>query len=45
MSPLMDLKVDYAFKQLFGTQGNEKILIAFLNAILDLSEDRKIDTM
>lgn len=31
---LMDLKVDYAFKQLFGSERNKKITIVFLNAIL-----------
>ncbi|CAM3688916.1 hypothetical protein BRIN106911_24475 [Brevibacillus invocatus] len=31
----MDLKVDFAFKLLFGTEGNEPILRALLNAILN----------
>lgn len=31
---LMDLKVDYAFKQLFGSEQNKNITIVFLNAIL-----------
>ncbi|MEE6146350.1 Rpn family recombination-promoting nuclease/putative transposase [Bacillus cereus] len=31
---LVNLHIDFAFKQLFGTSGNEDILIAFLNAIL-----------
>ncbi|PGU15603.1 hypothetical protein COD22_29345 [Bacillus thuringiensis] len=30
---LVNLRIDFAFKQLFGTSGNEDILIAFLNAI------------
>lgn len=30
----MDLKVDYAFKQLFGSEKNKEITIVFLNAIL-----------
>jgi hypothetical protein len=33
---LIDLKIDYAFKLIFGKQGNEQILIAFLNAALKL---------
>ncbi len=32
--PLMDLKVDYAFKQLFGQPQTADILMAFLNALL-----------
>lgn len=40
--PLMDLKVDFAFKQLFGKQGNEPILIAFLNATLKLPKNECI---
>ncbi len=31
---LMDLKVDYAFKQLFGNEKNKNITIVFLNALL-----------
>ncbi|RKQ34767.1 Rpn family recombination-promoting nuclease/putative transposase [Oceanobacillus halophilus] len=31
---LMDLKVDYAFKQLFGNEKNKEITVVFLNAIL-----------
>lgn len=34
LSKLMDLKVDFAFKKLFGTEENKKITIVFLNAIL-----------
>lgn len=43
--PLMDLKVDFAFKQLFGKQGNEPILIAFLNATLKLPENERITSI
>ncbi|MFD0769208.1 Rpn family recombination-promoting nuclease/putative transposase [Bacillus sp. CGMCC 1.60114] len=32
---LVNLRIDFAFKQLFGTKGNEDILIGFLNAILE----------
>lgn len=31
---LVNLRIDFAFKQLFGTSGSEDILTAFLNAIL-----------
>ncbi|MED2777328.1 Rpn family recombination-promoting nuclease/putative transposase [Bacillus thuringiensis] len=32
--PLVNLRVDFAFKQLFGSRGNEQILMQFLNVIL-----------
>lgn len=34
LSKLMDLTVDYAFKQMFGSEKNKRITIVFLNAIL-----------
>ena len=34
LDKLMDLKVDYAFKQLFGSEKNKDITVVFLNAIL-----------
>ncbi|GLC87276.1 Rpn family recombination-promoting nuclease/putative transposase [Lysinibacillus piscis] len=34
LSKLMDLKVDFAFKQLFGSERNKHITVVFLNAIL-----------
>lgn len=34
MNNRVNLRIDFAFKQLFGTKGNESILIGFLNAIL-----------
>ncbi|QDZ77334.1 Rpn family recombination-promoting nuclease/putative transposase [Bacillus cereus] len=34
MSNRVNLRIDFAFKQLFGTQGNEDILMGFLNAVL-----------
>ena len=42
MTRLMDLKIDFAFKQLFGKAGNETILLAFLNAALQLPEEERI---
>ncbi|WP_203362830.1 Rpn family recombination-promoting nuclease/putative transposase [Bacillus sp. REN10] len=35
LNQLMDLKIDYAFKQLFGTEKNKDITVVFLNAILN----------
>ncbi|MCQ6344105.1 Rpn family recombination-promoting nuclease/putative transposase [Bacillus cereus] len=34
MSNRVNLRIDFAFKQLFGTKGNENILMGFLNAVL-----------
>lgn len=34
LDKLMDLKIDFAFKQLFGSEKNKAITIVFLNAIL-----------
>ncbi|SDJ24671.1 PD-(D/E)XK nuclease family transposase [Natribacillus halophilus] len=34
LEQLMDLKIDYAFKQLFGNEKNKDITVVFLNAIL-----------
>lgn len=34
LEKLMDLKIDYAFKQLFGSEKNKDITVVFLNAIL-----------
>lgn len=38
----MDLKIDFAFKQVFGKVGNEPILQAFLNAALQLPKEKQI---
>lgn len=34
LSKLLDLKIDFAFKQLFGSERNKHMTIVFLNAIL-----------
>ena len=39
---LMDLKVDFSFKQLFGTEQNKDITIIFLNAILQKTGHKRI---
>ncbi|WP_177195566.1 PD-(D/E)XK nuclease family transposase [Salibacterium qingdaonense] len=38
----MDLKIDYAFKQLFGVERNKDLTIVFLNAVLDRKGKEKI---
>lgn len=43
MKELINLKVDYAFKLIFGKEGNEAILIAFLNAALRLPQESRIE--
>jgi predicted transposase/invertase (TIGR01784 family) len=45
MRQLIDLKIDYAFKLIFGKPGNEPILIAFLNATLKLSQENRITSV
>lgn len=42
VTKLMDLKIDFAFKQVFGKTGNEPILLAFLNAALQLTKEKRI---
>ncbi|GAA0447776.1 hypothetical protein GCM10008983_27320 [Lentibacillus halophilus] len=39
---LMDLKVDYAFKQLFGNEKNKDLTVIFLNAILQKTGRNRI---
>ena len=38
----VDVKTDIAFKKVFGSEAHKDILIAFLNAVLDLHGDRQI---
>ncbi|OIK14250.1 ATPase [Bacillus sp. MUM 116] len=42
---LVNLRIDFAFKQLFGTKGNEDILIEFLNAMLGPSLNTPITSL
>lgn len=42
LEQLMDLKVDYAFKQLFGNEKNKDITVVFLNAVLQRSGSEAI---
>ncbi|WP_436867109.1 Rpn family recombination-promoting nuclease/putative transposase [Bacillus fungorum] len=39
---LVNLRVDFAFKQLFGVEGNEEILTSFLNAVLQSTLEETI---
>ncbi|WP_026183797.1 Rpn family recombination-promoting nuclease/putative transposase [Desulfitobacterium hafniense] len=43
MKEFISLKIDYAFKLIFGKEGNEAILIAFLNAALKLPPESRIE--
>jgi len=43
MRPLFaDPKTDFVFKRLFGSEGQEQLLIALLDALLELDEPRRI---
>ncbi|MFD3449459.1 Rpn family recombination-promoting nuclease/putative transposase [Microbacteriaceae bacterium 4G12] len=44
-SQLVNLRIDFAFKQLFGTSGSEEVLIAFLNAVLANSLEAPISSL
>ena len=41
LEQLMDLKVDFSFKQIFGKEKNKEITIVFLNAILQKFSQKK----
>ena len=38
----LDVKTDYAFKRVFGSEGSKSVLISFLNAILDYQGEQAI---
>ena len=38
----LDVKTDYAFKRVFGSEGSKPVLISFLNAILDYQGEQAI---
>jgi predicted transposase/invertase (TIGR01784 family) len=38
----VDVKTDIAFKKVFGNEQHKEILIGFLNAVLDLQDDKRI---
>ena len=38
----LDVKTEYAFKRVFGSEGSKPVLISFLNAILDYHGEHQI---
>jgi predicted transposase/invertase (TIGR01784 family) len=38
----LDVKTDYAFKKVFGSENSKEILISFLNSVLHFNDDQKI---
>ncbi|MHB8125210.1 MAG: Rpn family recombination-promoting nuclease/putative transposase [Desulfitobacteriaceae bacterium] len=42
---LIDLKIDFAFKLIFGREGQEPVLVAFLNAVLKPKEGKQIQSL
>ncbi len=38
----LDVKTDYAFKKVFGSEGSKGVLISFLNAVIDFEGDEEI---
>jgi len=38
----LDLKTDYAFKKVFGSEKSKNILISFLNAIIEFAHNEEI---
>ena len=38
----LDVKTDYAFKRVFGSEESRPVLISFLNAILDYQGEQAI---
>ena len=41
----VDVKTDIAFKKVFGNEQHKEILIGFLNAVLDLQGDKRIQSL
>lgn len=47
LSPLnimnfLDIRTDFAFKKVFGSEDSKDILLSFLNALIDFADDRRI---
>ncbi|MFH0775087.1 MAG: Rpn family recombination-promoting nuclease/putative transposase, partial [bacterium] len=38
----LDVKTDFAFKKVFGSNGSKDILISLLNAVIDFGDSEKI---
>jgi predicted transposase/invertase (TIGR01784 family) len=41
----LDVKTDYAFKKVFGSEQSHAILISFLNAVIHFHHDLKITSL
>lgn len=41
----LDVRTDYAFKKVFGSEESKEILISFLNAVIDFADDAKISDL
>ncbi|MEA1912092.1 MAG: Rpn family recombination-promoting nuclease/putative transposase, partial [Spirochaetota bacterium] len=41
----LDVKTDFAFKKVFGSEGSKDILISFLNALIDFPSGQKIASL
>lgn len=41
----LDVKTDYAFKKVFGSEESKDILISFLNAVIDFADNVKISDL
>ncbi|PSR21414.1 MAG: hypothetical protein C7B45_11160, partial [Sulfobacillus acidophilus] len=45
METLLSPTVDFVFKRIFGTEDNQDVLLAFLNAIFEDSEQPLVDSV
>ena len=41
--PFLDVKTDFAFKKVFGSEESKDILLSFLNALLDFGQETIVD--
>ncbi len=41
----LDIKTDFAFKKVFGSEGSKDILINFLNSVIIFENDQKIQSL
>jgi len=41
----LDVKTDFAFKKVFGSEDSKDILIDFLNSVISFENDHKIQTL
>ncbi|MDP2903626.1 MAG: Rpn family recombination-promoting nuclease/putative transposase [Methylovulum sp.] len=38
----LDIRTDFAFKKVFGSEGSKDILLSFLNAVIDFAGGRRL---